>query len=129
MKLRIRENTIRLRLKRGEVEQIAAGHSIVEQTRFPGATLTYRLDVSGDDSVTASFNNDCLAIRLPATDVAQWATTDQVSIVAEQAIDSSGGLSLLVEKDFKCLSPGHHREGEDDEDTFPHPEADSGKGC
>lgn len=91
--------------------------------------MTYRLDVSNDDEVAASFRNDCLAIRLPAKDVARWATTDQVSIAAEQPIEFSGMLSLLVEKDFKCLSPGHHREGEDDDDTFPHPEEHTANGC
>jgi len=34
-----------------------------------------------------------------------------------------------VEKDFQCLSPGHHRSDEDDEDTYPHPEAGTGEGC
>jgi len=46
MKLRIRGDSIRLRLKQGEVAQFAAGESIVEETHFPGAVLTYRLDVS-----------------------------------------------------------------------------------
>lgn len=34
IKLRIRENVIRLRLKRSEVDQIASGQSIVEKTHF-----------------------------------------------------------------------------------------------
>jgi hypothetical protein len=46
MKLRIRGDNMRLRLKRGEVDQLAAGISIVEATHFPNAVLTYRLDVS-----------------------------------------------------------------------------------
>ena len=44
MKLRIRGDTVRLRLKRSEVERIAAGDSIAEQTHFPGTVLTYRLE-------------------------------------------------------------------------------------
>ncbi|MGI9238220.1 MAG: DUF7009 family protein [Woeseiaceae bacterium] len=34
----------------------------------------------------------------------------------------SGTLSLLIEKDFSCLAPGHHRPDEDDADTYTHPE-------
>ena len=128
MKLRIRENTIRLRLKQNEVAQIAAGQAIVEETRFPASSLTYSLQVSGDDAASANFEHGTLAIYLPAVDVARWAGSDQVSIVAEQAVNESDTLSLLVEKDFKCLSPGHHRPGEDDVDTYPHPEAVGG-GC
>jgi len=129
MKLRIRENTLRLRLKRSEVEQIASGQSIVEQTRFPDSVLTYRLDVSDDGRASASFNDGNLTICLPESEVTQWARTDQVSIVAEQALGESDALSFLIEKDFRCLAPGHHRPGEDDDDTFPHPDAELGNGC
>ncbi len=129
MKLRIRENTIRLRLKRAEVDQLASGKSIVEQTCFPDSVLTYRLDVSSDGNFSASFRDGDLTISLPEAEVTQWAQNDQVSIVAEQALGNSDALSLLIEKDFKCLAPGHHRPGEDDDDTYPHPEDGSANGC
>ena len=129
MKLRIRENTIRLRLKRGEVDQIASGKSIVEQTHFPDSVLTYRLDVSDDDKFSTSFNENKLVISVPDSELAQWAKTDQVSMVAEQPLADSGILSLLIEKDFSCLAPGHHRPDDDDDDTYPHPKAGSGTGC
>jgi len=129
MKLRIRENTIRLRLKRSEVEQIAAGQSIVEHTQFPHSVLTYRLDIADKGPSAASFDHGNLAIRLPKLEVRQWAGSDQVSILAEQSVGGSQSLTLLVEKDFKCLSPGHHRPDDDDDDTFPHPDAGTGNGC
>ena len=124
MKLRIRENSIRLRLKRAEVEQLAAGRSIVEQTCFPNAVLTYRLDVAEEGEASAEFDGGNLAICLPKADVTHWAKTDQVSIIAEQPLAESATLSLLIEKDFTCLAPGHHRPCEDDADTFRHPDAD-----
>lgn len=129
MKLRIRQNTIRLRLKRAEVDRIASGESIVEETHFPGSVLTYRLDVVDKAPVSAHFDLGSLTISLPASEVEQWAQTEQVSIVAEQRVRDSETLSLLIEKDFQCLSPGHHRPGEDDTDTFPHPDANTGLGC
>lgn len=124
MKLRIRGNSIRLRLKKSEVEAIGAGESVVEQTRFPGGVLTYRLDVTDDDAIAADFDRGELAIKLPRATAASWANTDEVSLLG-----SAGDLSILVEKDFQCLAPGHHRPDEDDEDTYPHPEAETGKGC
>ncbi len=129
MKLRIRQNSIRLRLKRGEVDQIASGKSIIEETHFPDSVLTYRLDVSDDGKFSMRFNEGNLVIRVPVSELTQWAETDQVSIVAEQALGDSGTLSLLIEKDFSCLAPGHHRPDEDDADTYPHPEAVSGGRC
>ncbi len=121
MKLRIRGNSIRLRLKRYEVEQIAAGASIVEETHFPHAVLTYRLDVSDDSDISASLDNGSLAINVPTSKVLDWAGTDEVSMYVEQKLPGNGFLSLLIEKDFGCLEPGHHRDCEDDADTFPHP--------
>ena len=121
MKLRIRGETIRLRLKRGEVDQIAAGISVSEKTHFPGSVLTYRLDVSDDNDISASFNNGSLVINVPKSKALVWASTDEVSLYAEQKSPGTGSLSLLIEKDFMCIEPGYHRDGEDDEDTFPHP--------
>jgi hypothetical protein len=112
---------MRLRLKRGEVDQLAAGTSVVEETHFPGAVLTYRVDVSEDSAISATFDNGNLGVSLPKSSVLAWASSDEVSLFAEQKLTGSNTLSLLIEKDFKCLEPGHHRDCEDDEDTFPHP--------
>ena len=129
MKLRIRGDTIRLRLKRSEVDTLASGGHLIEETHFPGATLSCRLETSEDGAFAASFRDNTLSVRVPAADMLTWATTDRVSMFAEQGLGAAGTLSLLVEKDFECLSPGHHRADEDDADTYPHPEADAGRGC
>ncbi len=125
MKLRMRGDSLRLRLKRGEVDLLAAGKSIVEETHFPGAVLSYRLDVTENNTAQAHLENNSLAIRLPASQVSAWATTDEVSMLAEQDLPGGGKLTLLIEKDFSCLEPGHHRDCDDDVDTFPHPSRSS----
>jgi len=123
MKLRIRGNTIRLRLKRGEVDRIAAGTSVAEETRFPDSILAYSLEVSGNSDISARFDDGSLVVSLPKSKLMAWARSDEVSLIADQKLPGSGSLSLLIEKDFKCLEPGHHRDCDDDEDTFPHPSA------
>ncbi len=125
MKLRIRGNSLRLRLKRGEVELVAAGESVIEETRFPGAALSYRLDVTDGEAIQANLVDGGLVICLPESKVAAWATTDEVSLMADQELPDGGKLSLLIEKDFSCLEPGHGRDCDDDADTFPHPRAES----
>jgi hypothetical protein len=129
MKLRFLRDSIRLRLKRNEVDQIAAGAAIVERTHFADSVFTYRLDVSESSEIAAEFGNSGLVISLPGLLVEEWASTDQVSLYAEQDIPGVGPLALLVEKDFSCLAPGDHRGSEDDEDTYPHPNADQQGGC
>ena len=56
---------------------------------------------------------------LPEAEVRQWASTEQVSIAANETLDDGDLLKILVEKDFACLAP---REGEDESDIFPHPQ-------
>ncbi len=121
MKVRIRGNSIRLRLKRAEVDRIASGQSIEERTQFTGSVLISRLEVSTHTEFSASFDGDTIVVRVPETAIPRWAGGDEVSLYDEQSAPQSGHLTILIEKDFSCLEPGHHRDCEDDEDTFPHP--------
>lgn len=123
MKLRICGDSIRLRLKISEVERIAASESVVERMHLPDSMLTYSLEVSEDGGFAVTFNDRSLVVTLPKADVEKWARTDEISLLSELPLANAGSLSLLVEKDFTCLEPGHHRDCIDDEDTFPHPSA------
>jgi hypothetical protein len=123
MKLRIRGNSIRLRLKRGEVDRLAAGNKLIEETEFPGSVFSYSLELSDNEDMVASFSNGRIEICMPREIIPEWADTDLVTLYTEQELSGDGKLELLVEKDFTCLEPGHHRNCEDDQDTYPHPSA------
>jgi len=123
MKLRIRGNSLRLRLKRGEVESLAAGNKLIEKTEFPGTVFSYSLELSDNEDMAASFDNGRIEISMPREIIPEWADTDLVTLYTEQELPGDGKLELLVEKDFTCLEPGHHRNCEDDQDTYPHPSA------
>ena len=127
MKLRIRDNAIRLRLTRGEVEDLRNDGLVAARTGFPGGrTFSYVVESSPASVKPAAFFSDnVVTVRIPETTVLAWATSEQVSIEGEQTLDDGETLHLLVEKDFACLAP---REGEDESDMYPHPEADEG-GC
>lgn len=127
MKLRIRDNSIRLRLTQTEVDSLKTEGLVVARTRFPGGkSLRYAVESSpANVTPNAHFSENSLTVRLPETAVLAWATTGQVSIRGEQPLDGGDTLSLLVEKDFQCLAP---REDEDESDMFPHP-AGAGGGC
>jgi hypothetical protein len=68
----------------------------------------------------AHISNNVLTVRVPKMDVENWANSENVSIRSEQNLDDGDQLTILVEKDFACLAP---REGEDESDMFPHPQA------
>ncbi len=116
MKLRLLEDSIRLRLLEPEVEAIAAGRDVVGKTSMPGGTLFYQLSVGGRD-VQAQFVDSTIEVSI-SNDIAQrWAATDQVSIRGVAPLDD-GETSILIEKDFTCINPA---EGEDQTGTFANP--------
>jgi hypothetical protein len=114
MKLRIRGNTVRVRLTKSEVAAFAAHGFIEEITDFGhGQILVCALTAAEIGKPTATFINGTIEIKIPVDDVRRWTDSDEVSIGG-----TTDTLVLLVEKDFKCLTP---RDGDDDADTFPHP--------
>ena len=124
MKLRLLDNTLRLRLTQSEVTQIGRGKSIGAHTDFANGRLDYQLTVTSDTKAAATFADGCITLSLPQAAVQTWSVGDQVSIRAD--IDTSNGtsLSLLIEKDFNCRAPDANRRAADDKDTFPHPADD-----
>jgi len=127
VKLRIRNNSIRLRLERGEVDALRDHGLVAASTGFPGGrAFGYAVESSpAIVSPGAFYSENALTVRLPETVVLGWANSLQVSIAGEQRLDDGTPLAILVEKDFACLAP---REGEDDADMFPHPDASAGQG-
>ena len=123
MKLRIRGNSIRLRLTKSDIAQFAATGSVEEMVEF-GFTkpaLCYRLDRMTDEYTTrARFEDDCLSISVPAADAKNWIKSEQVGIEATQPIGDNRVLRILVEKDFACLA---ERVNEEDSDAFTNPHA------
>jgi hypothetical protein len=120
MKMRVRGNSIRLRLMRSEVEQFCETGLVEEIIEFGnGQKLVYALK-SGANSeiVSAEFGSNGITVFVPQKDAKQWVNSNQVGIEAGQNIGNGKFLRLLIEKDFACLEP---RKGEEDSDAFPHP--------
>jgi hypothetical protein len=119
MKLRILGNTLRLRVSKRELAQMAT-HGWVEDTiRFPaGAKLVYRLETGPDHAFGAEYAADRICVRVPNGAVQHWMGDAEVAMRGEQALGGAGVLELLVEKDFECLRP---REGENPSDLFANP--------
>jgi Family of unknown function (DUF7009) len=126
MKLRILDNSIRLRLTRSEVDILSADGLVAAGTAFPGGReFRYVLESSpASVSPAAFFSERVITVRLPEDAVRAWADSDEVSIAGEQRLDDGVVLQILIEKDFKCLT---EREGEDESDMFEHPLATSGE--
>ena len=128
MKLRILDNSVRLRLTRSEVEALRETGVVTARTTFPGGREFRYAVESSPASVNpgAVLSENTITVRMPEAAVRAWANSEQVSMRGEQQHKNGDVLAILVEKDFACLAP---REGEDESDMFPHPGARSGESC
>ena len=115
MKLRIKGNTIRIRLSETEVNLLAAGNPVIEETHFPSSKLTYKIQPSNSESV--DFMDKVVHVNLTIEEIERWAITDEVTISKEIATPDDNILSILVEKDFKCLTV----KLEDESELYPNP--------
>ena len=123
MKLRIKGDSLRLRLTKGEVSQLDTGGMVEDQVRFAGgAALVYRLRSDARaGALTASFTQGAVEIRVPQESAHSWANSNEVTLAGAQPIAAGDELRIMVEKDFACLAP---REGEDESDNFENPTVD-----
>lgn len=107
MKLRIKGNSIRLRLGRTEVARLVAGGDVAETTTFDPLgrqRLGYRLVAAPEvAAVAASFEAGCVVVRIPAEMATAWGTSDRIGIEAIQPVDGGAALRILIEKDLECL--------------------------
>ena len=118
--MRVRGNSIRLRLTRGEVAEFGKTGLVEETIEFGGENeLVYALESKpGAETVTAEFEDSRIVVTVPRARAEAWAGSNEIGIEAEQPLGGGKRLRLLIEKDFACLES---REGGEDADTFPHP--------
>jgi hypothetical protein len=120
MKLRINNNSLRLRLSRTDVERLMQAGVVEESTLLGGAIpFAFRLvvDASACEIRSGRYAHG-IQVRVPEDIALMWSSSDQVGIAAVETHPGGRETTVLIEKDFSCLRP---REGADDEDAFPNP--------
>lgn len=120
MKLRIKGNSIRIRVTKTEVDRFEKEHYLEESTEFISGKLTYAL--AKDASVNelgAKMEGTKITVQVPVGIADQWTSTDEVGFQNNFNIADDKQLFLLVEKDFVCLDNTF----EDQSDNYPNPNA------
>lgn len=124
MKLRILDDSLRLRLSQGELERLHTLGRVEAAICFgpgPEQRLVYALVVApAAQRISATLTEREIVVHLPAAMANAWIAGDDVGLRAEQSLGEGRTLALLVEKDFKCLVP---RPGEESYDGLPNPKA------
>jgi hypothetical protein len=114
MKLRMQNDSLRLRLTRSEVAEVRAHGRVEAAIHFArGTALVYALEASRDAAaVSAELGKHGICVTCPLAMAIAWADSDQVSMESAHGVPR-----VLVEKDFECL----HRLGEQTADAYPNP--------
>src|SRR5690349_15750914 len=103
MKIRIRDNSVRIRLSKSEVALFAKEGHVEERTEFVNSALVYAVKRSADETLSADFVNGNLTLYVPANILQFWASTDLVGLDYNMPLPNGNHLYLLIEKDFKCI--------------------------
>lgn len=120
MKLRLRENSIRLRLLQGEIERLREIGTVSEKIRFnKSQTFTYTLSVSDEiKNLSARFEDEEMIVEIPSGAAREWTETNLVGLEGEQSADENTTLKITIEKDFVCPDRPFDK---DNADAFPNP--------
>jgi Family of unknown function (DUF7009) len=123
VKVRIKGNSLRLRIPRSELEKLVRHGRIEETISFgpdEGARQIWALEHSASlNAATVRFAPPEIAVAFPSSEVERWAPGEEVGIYASIDLGSNGTLDLIVEKDFACL----HGSADENRDAFPNPYA------
>jgi hypothetical protein len=123
MKLRIKGQSIRLRVSRSELERFMQGERIQETIYFApeeGAQFTYALEQTSDSlAVLVRPRGSEVTVIVPQSDALAWGTSDRVGIYGSIDLGLRGSLEFIIEKDFACLDLSDA----ENKDTFPNPSA------
>jgi hypothetical protein len=112
MKLRIEGNSIRLRVKKSDLEKLKKEGIVRESVAFlKGFHFYYELKTDNKiKTIEASFSSGTIAVSIPLSISDDWIDTEQVGIENT----SENGFFVLIEKDFPCKT----RADEDKNDLF-----------
>jgi hypothetical protein len=123
MKLRIKGNSLRLRISRTEMARLLQVGRIEQTVYFArDAKLTYALEhAASAQTISVRYRPQEVTVLLSTSEARQWAEGEQVGIYGS-ADTGHGPLALLVEKDFACLNASD-ADSEDEADAFPNPKA------
>ncbi len=118
MKLRIKGNSIRIRLTKTEVSLLANIGYLQEQTAFGNNTFTYALQAVADtETLSAAMEANTITMFVPTAFTKDWPENSVIGINANMPVTDNRSLYLLLEKDFVCLD----ETTEDQRDNYENP--------
>ena len=120
MKIRIKGNSLRLRLTKTEVANFKTHGFISDETHVLDGVFSYKLSRNEDvEALQARWTGAGFEVFVPVNQANQWTDSDEIGFQQIQILPDGTELFLLVEKDFVCLDNTF----EDQSDNYPNPNA------
>jgi hypothetical protein len=111
MKLRIRGNSLTLRVSKTELAKLAETGKVEDSMRFSSEqSLRYGIEARPTGAMTATFAGSAILVALPKARLDLWSRPGEVSVEGSQPIGGGKVLQIVLEKD---PAPGRPA-GEDD---------------
>ena len=123
MKLRIRGNTVRLRLQRAELIRLCETGLVCETLLLAsseGVPFRYQVQTLPGEQLQLHHRDGVLSVGMPQTWAEDLLHTPQTGYTAELPAAAGGLIRVTIEKDFESRLD---RPCEDDSDAFPNPGA------
>ncbi len=103
MKIRIKGNSIRIRLSKSETALFAAKGYLEERTDFGNSDFIYTVKSTEDNIMSADFINGNITMHVPRHLITQWIASNLVALDYNMPVNNDKTLYLILEKDFKCI--------------------------
>lgn len=118
MKIRIKGNSIRLRLSKSEVTKLDSAGYLEEKTSFATNTFIYALKADANvTELSAAFDGSKMTVIIPLDMIKDWPANDTIGFKNTLQLTATDSLFILVEKDFICLD----ETSEDQSDNYENP--------
>ena len=121
MKLRIRDNTLRFRLGRSEIEQLRGTGEISARVVFgpaPDSMLHYSVEIHEAGQPALRHSGAGIRVLLTPALARELELGEGEGVGFEADNGTAEPVRVSVERDFACLKP---RPGENDDDAFANP--------
>lgn len=121
MKLRIRNNSIRLRLQRAEIDTLMRVGALQNDLVVGPETtdrLRYGIALSDTPEIGVLHETGVLTVYLPRVMAGKLANTDLVGVEASVPVAEAAILFVFIEKDYHCQV---ERLDDVDRDAYPNP--------
>jgi hypothetical protein len=114
LKLRFDKNSLRLRIKKSDLEKLREQNFVLETVNFPNGAFSFQLLLSDQvKNITALINPFSIQVSVPSSIAIQWINNDVVGIYHTLQFDNHS-LDIIIEKDFPCKDKSE----EENRDTF-----------